>query len=138
MVLVTVIASIEEQQANLILEHLNAALAPDRAYEYDDYLQLKRKPQRCVLVDVGRRYTDERRASGEASVKGGRVGTRYVADTMKNARNLRQVVTDVLEDKILTGTSPLAAVEVGPFVFETADPIVPDEGVYSGADAWTY
>ena len=128
----------ENEQAAAIMAALNAALAPAVAYEYGKVPgaggNAGTEPAKYVLVDISRRYVPGRRASGEVTLPGGRLGTRYVARSSSDLRNMRRLVTATLEDKILT----TAAGEVGPFVFESADPARPDEAFQVADDAWTF
>lgn len=128
----------EKEQATAILEALNSALSPAVAYEYDkvpgSYGNNGSRPAKYVLVDISRRYVEKRLSSGEVSVSGGRLGVRYVAKSTNDARNMRTLATAALEDKILVA----AGGEVGPFVFESAEAIVPDDGYQSGADVFTF
>lgn len=127
MVLVTA-----EQQAATILAALNAALAPVRAYDYDEVPDSP--PTKYVLIDLTRRYVDKRLASGEVSVQGGRLGTHYAAKSVSDARELQRRVRVTLEDVLL----PSGGDYVGPFVFQTESPIVPDDKWFAGSDTWTF
>ncbi len=132
----------EKEQAAAILAALNASLqtgSPSAtAYPYDKvpgaYGNAGNRPQRYVVVDITRKYEDKRRASGEVSTNGYRIGVRYVAKATNDAGNMRALVTGVLEDQILTTD----AGEVGPFVFETSEAILPDDGYQSGSDVFTF
>lgn len=128
----------EKEQATAILAALNAALSGAVAYEYDkvpgSYGNSGARPNKYVVVDISRRFVDKRLSSGEVSISGGRLGVRYVAKSTNDARNMRTLATGVLEDKILI----TAAGEVGPFVFESSEAIVPDDGYQSGADVFTF
>lgn len=83
-----------------------------------------------VIVFVSRRYTGTFSGSGEESVAGGRVVTRYVSKSIANLSNTRDKTRAALEDKV-AGT-------VGPFVFETEIPVAADDGWWTAADSWTY
>jgi len=128
----------ENEQAAAILAAINAAIAPAVAYEYGKVPGTNgnagSEPTKYVLVAISRRYVPERRASGEVTVPGGRLSTRYIAKSVADGRTMRQRTTDVLEDKILT----TAAGEVGPFVFESGDPFQPDETFQVATDLWTF
>jgi len=128
----------ESEQAEAILAALNAALAPAVAYEYGKVPgsngNAGTEPPKYVLVDVSRRYVDSFRAGGGPSLKSYRLGTRYVAKSTGDARTMRQRVTDALEGQIIT----TAAGEVGPFIFEAGDPVLPDDGFQVGTDTWTF
>lgn len=128
----------EKDQATTILAALNAALTPAVAYEYDKvpgaYGNPGTRPTKYAVVDITRRFTDDRRGSGEVSTIGYRVGVRYVAKATNDVRNMRALTTTTLEDKILGS----GAGEVGPFVFESSEAIVPDDGYQSGSDVFTF
>lgn len=128
----------EKEQATLILAALNAALAPAVAYDYDKvpgaYGNAGTRPSQYAVIDITLKYGDKRRASGEVSVDGYRIGVRYVAKATNNARNMRALTLATLRDKILTADGA----EVGPFVFESAEAIVPDDGYQSGSDVFTF
>lgn len=88
-----------------------------------------------VVLFVSRRYVADQLASGEVTIPGSRVVTRYVCLTEANLDVYRDRVKAALEDQILTGG-------VGPFVFESADvgDLEPSGGVdyYVAADTWTF
>lgn len=83
-----------------------------------------------VIVFVSRRYTGGFRASGEESVAGGRVITRYVSKSVANLSNTQAKTRTALEDKAIG--------DLGPFVFETEDPVSDDDGWFVASDSWTY
>lgn len=84
-----------------------------------------------IIVFVSRRFTDSNRASGEVSVAGGRVVTRYVSKSLTNVSNSQAKARSALEDQIVGS--------LGPFVFETEDPVdQDDDGFWVAADSWTY
>lgn len=83
-----------------------------------------------IIVYVSRRYVADRRASGEVTMPGGRVLTRYVSKSAANLSNSQAKTRAALEDR--------AVGDLGPFVFETEDPIVEGDGWWSAADVWTY
>lgn len=116
--------------AAAVIAAVNAKFASVRAYDMSDP-DASALTTDHILVSVTRRYVADRQASGEVTIPGGRVVTRYVAKTIGNLYVLRQRVTEALEDVILPGG-------VGPFVFETSDPPGPDDGWISAADTWTY
>lgn len=128
----------ESEQAAAILVALNAALEPAAAYEYSKVPgsngNAGTEPAKYVVIDLSRRYVDKRLASGEVSVSGYRLGVRYVAKATNDARNMRRIVTGVLEDQILTTDDG----EVGPFVFESAEALRPDEGYQVALDVFTF
>lgn len=128
----------ETEQATAILAALNDALTPAVAYEYSKVPgsngNAGAEPSKYVVIDLTRRYTDNRRGSGEVSVLCSRLGIRFVAKSTSDARNLRRLATDVLEDKILSAD----AGEVGPFVFESAEPLRPDADYQVAYDVFTF
>lgn len=128
----------ESEQAKAILAALNATLAPGVAYDYDKapgaFGNKGERPARFALVDISRRFEAKRLASGEVSVSGYRIGVRYVAKSSSDARNMRALTTSVLEDQILNTEHG----EIGPFVFESSEPIAPDDELMSGYDVFTF
>lgn len=84
-----------------------------------------------IIVAAYRRYVDDQLASGEVTISGGRLMTRYVGLTEANVNVMRSRTRTALEDKILTG-------DVGPFVFESGDVATPDDGWIVATDFWTY
>lgn len=122
--------------AAAILAAINAKFSTKRAYEHGDPA-LPSLTTYHVLVMVFRRYVPERRASGEVTMPGGRVVTRYIvpiqglASPMTALRLLRDQTAAALEDQILPG-------DVGPFTFESADVVDEDEGWLVQQDTWTY
>ena len=128
----------ESEQAEAILAVLNAALAPAVAYEYGKVPgsngNAGTEPAKYLLVDISRRYVGSFRTSGAASLKGYRLGTRYVAKSSGDARTMRQRVAAALEGHIIK----TEAGEIGPFMFETGDPIRPDDTYQVGTDTWTF
>lgn len=129
----------ERDRAAAILAAINAAISPAVAYEYASVPGTNGNsgvtPAKYVLFDLSRRYVESRRSSGEVSVSGYRLGTRYVAKSVGDARTMRDRVTAALEDQIIA----VGDDSVGPFTFESSDAILPDDGGYqSGADVWTF
>lgn len=97
------------------------AVAPDKAAaQTSDH----------IIVFVSRRYTGGFRASGEESVPGGRVVIRYVNKSVANLSNNRDKARAVIEDK--------AVGNLGPFVFETENPVGEDDGWFVASDSFTY
>lgn len=88
-----------------------------------------------IVIFVSRRYVADRLSSGEVTIPGGRVATRYVCLTEANLDVYRDRVKAALEDQILAGG-------VGPFTFESADQVSlePSGGVdwFISADTFTY
>jgi hypothetical protein len=129
----------ESEQAAAIFAALNAALAPRSvAYEYGKVPgsngNTGTEPDHYVVVDISRRYVPERRASGEVMLPGGRVGTRYIGKNAADVRAMRAKVTAALEDQIIVTD----AGEIGPFTFESADPMRTDAAFQVAEDLWTF
>lgn len=83
-----------------------------------------------ILVFVSRRYVDDKHASGEVTIPGGRVVTRYVALKESNVSVMRERTAAALEDRIISG--------LGPFTFESGDDIDTDDKWFVSEDVWTY
>ena len=129
----------ETEQAAAIQAALTAALAPAvGVYEYDKVPGANgnqgTEPRKYATFSLARRYTEGRRGSGEVTSPGFRLVTRAIAKSVDDAREIRRRVVAALEDKILTST----AGEIGPFVFETSDPVQPDQGYFVADDTWTF
>lgn len=123
----------EEQHAAAIFATLDAAGA--RPYDVDELKALKKLPNYYTEVTLSRRFGGgPRRQSAQEGTESYRVLTRYVAETVSNARELRRRTRAAFQDVALivdgTATTPIQ--------FETADAIGSDGGWFSGADAWTY
>ena len=119
----------EQDVATAVLAAINAQFSTVRAYELTDPA-VKALTTDHVLVVTARRFVPDRLASGEVTVPGGRVVTRYVAKTAGNVRNLRAKTAAALEDRILGG--------IGPFVFESEDAPDMDGGWVVATDTWTH
>ena len=119
--------------ATAILDAINAQFASVHAYDRSDVAVPKLSTDH-IIVDLSRRYVAERRFSGIVTSPGGRVMVRFVATTASNVYVMQARVKAALEDQILA----TAAGEVGPFTFETSDPLGPDDGWLSAADTYTY
>ena len=128
----------ETEQATAILSAINAAIAPAVAYEYGGVPgsdgNAGTEPPKYVLVDLSRRYVESFRSGGDPSVLGHRLGTRYVAKNLADARTMRDRVMTALEGQIIA----TPAGEIGPFVFESSDSFLPTEGFQVGTDTWTF
>lgn len=128
----------EKAQSETILAAINAAITPAVAYEYDKvpgaYGNEGTRPLKFATVCIVRRFTAKRRGSGEVSVGSYRVTVRYAAKATNDARNMRELTTATLEDKILGS----GATEIGPFIFESSQLIGPDDGYQSGSDTFTF
>jgi len=116
-----------------ILAAINRQFATTRAHDRSDPAVGKLKTDH-IIVDLSRRYVDSRRASGYVAVPGGRAVVRFVATTADNVYVMQARVQAALEGQILATASG----EVGPFTFETSDPIGPDDSWLSAADTYTY
>lgn len=117
----------EETDAAAARTAIDAQFTAPRA---TDFAGAATKTTDHIIVAAYRRFVDDRLGSGEVTILGGRLLTRYVAKTESNLNVLRIRTRAAIEDQILSG--------VGPFTFETADPPEPDGDWYSAADIWTY
>lgn len=131
----------EETHAAAVIAALNTQLAaqfaPDvMAYELDDLVELTQKPAQHIEVTLGRRFNEEgSRVSTDKGIALVRVTTRYVADTVTNARSLRAAAKTALEDVRLVVDGSATT----PIKFETAVHIEQDEKHWwTGVDSWTY
>lgn len=115
-----------------ILAAINAPYSSQRAYIFGD-LRVPTLTTNHILVLVTRRYVPERLASGEVTIPGGRVVTRYIAKRGDNIPPLVAATKAALEDQILT----FVGGEIGPFVFESHDPVTADETWFVATDTWT-
>lgn len=122
-----------DADAVALLAVLNAVLPAGRkAYDGDDLANMALKPACYVELVTSRRFIQPARMFPTASVIGTRATLRWVADTVGNARKLRDLCTTALEGQVLlSGTTT-------PVQFETEEPIGPDDGFYSGSADWTY
>jgi hypothetical protein len=84
-------------------------------------------------VTVTRRFGGEQRGSGEREGQLFRITARQVAKVYQNAQNLRAKSAG-LEGATLT----VGGETTTPIEFETADPIAPDDGWFSGLETYTY
>lgn len=116
--------------AAAVIAAIDAQFTTKRAYELGDPA-LASLTTDYIVVLVFRRYVPGRRASGEVTLPGGRVVTRYVAKRAGNLRVLRERTTTALEDRILAG-------DVGPFVFENSGTVDQDGDWLVDSDNWTY
>jgi len=118
-----------------ILAAINARYpSKKRAYSFGDPAA-KTLTSGHILVLVTRRFVADQLLSGEVTIPGGRVYTRYVGTSEADVYAFRDATAAALEDKILAGS-------LGPFTFETSDSI--DDAVDSGTtfyvstDTFTY
>ncbi|GAB2970279.1 hypothetical protein GCM10027076_03720 [Nocardioides montaniterrae] len=133
----------DEHYAAAVKTVIAAALAdltagPVVAYDYDEIPGTSRgdkpgtRPARYVAIDLSRRYSDNRRASGEVSFPLGRLGTRYCAESVTSLREIRRRVRAALESQILPG-------DFGPFDFEIeSEELHADALGYTAVDDWTF
>lgn len=129
----------ESQHSDAVLALINAALSSAydptvRAYEPDDVQAMTTKPLRYVEVTFHRRPSELSRLCTDKPTHLRRFLTRYVADTVTNANNLRDTTTTALEGVKVT----VGAQQSTPVQFETGTPIERDDHWWSGQDAWTY
>lgn len=123
----------EQDVATALLTAINATLAPRKAWD-DDKVPADADKLGYVTINLSRRYVDDRLVSGEVTMTGWRLVTRYVSKSVPNARLMRAKVATALEEALV----PFAGDYFGPVDFESAEPIGPDDGWFSGADTWTF
>jgi hypothetical protein len=124
----------EETHAAAVIAALNTVLTPRQAYDYDTVQTMPTKPAQYVAISLSRRYGEGGRVGGTKGIDLWRLTTRYVANTVTNARTLRADTVQALEEVRLTVGSSTTT----PIQFETAIPIEPDDDWWSGLDSWTY
>jgi hypothetical protein len=112
--------------------------SPPPVYDYDEipgdqYGETPGSvPKAYVVIDISRRFTESRRYSGEVTLPGYRLGTRYCHDSVDNVRELQRRVTAALESQIIEP-------DLGPFDFEVeSEPIHRDSLGFTGVDDWTF
>jgi hypothetical protein len=123
----------EQLHAAAVIAIINAGLpAQTRAYDLDDVPATL--PTHYVAVTVSRRVRGELRAAA-TSTAGWRDTTRVVdKNSVTNARNTAKIVRSALEFASLSVDGKAStAVQ-----FESAEPIGPDDGWWSGLTTWTY
>ena len=120
----------EEQHAAAVI----AALAAAGAHPYDIDDLPATLPSHYTEVYVARRYGGTSRNAGGSGATGWRIATRFVANSVTNARVLRTNATTALEGVRLT----VAGTQTTPIQFEGAEDIGPDDGWFSGITTWTY
>lgn len=113
---------------------LNTALAPHQAFTVQQLEDATALPQQYVELGVTRRFGGTELLAGSPRPLVWRAYTRAVALREVNARRMRSLVSEALEDARLT----VAGKTSGPLRFESADPVAPDDGWYSGLTTWTY
>lgn len=128
----------EGLHAAAVLAALNAVLpAGKKAYDTDALARLKPNlPDEYVEVVITRRaYSGSERLPSGTTAGAWRALTRSVSlRSITNARQQRNWVHDALERKRLA----IGGKRTTPIKFETAEPIGPDEGAWSGYEMWTY
>lgn len=123
----------EEQHADAIFAALNASDA--RPYDLDDLKALMELPDYYTEVTMSRRFGGgPRRQTAQEGTESYRVLTRYVAERVGNAREMRRRTRAALQDVCLLIDGDATT----PIQFESGDVIGEDEGWYSGVDAWIY
>lgn len=122
----------EEQQAAAVIAALMTANAAP--YDLDDVKELATLPPQYTEVTVSRRYGGDERNTASTGRVGWRITTRAVAQTVSNAREMRNRAVAALLYKRLT----VADDQTTPIQFESEEPIGVDDGWYSGLCTWTY
>lgn len=123
-------ATDEEVAAAFIAQLTTLGAVP---YDFDDLAKISPRPDNYTEVTVTRRYGGEQRASGERDGRLYRATARQVSKTVSNARNLRTKSAGLEGVMLTVGSATTTPVE-----FETADPIGPDDGWFSGLESWTF
>jgi hypothetical protein len=119
----------EQEHSDAVVAFLNTLGA--LAYDLGDVPSPA--PDRYTEVTVSRRFGGEQRYSGLRDGQLYRVTARQVGKVYQNAQNLRAKIAG-LEGVALT----VAGLVTTPVEFESADPIGPDDGYFSGLQTWTY
>lgn len=117
----------EQEQLDAVVAALTAANAAP--HTLGDLARLSIPPDYYNEVTVTPTYIGTYDAAGAPVVDGWRITTRAVAKTEGNAREMRR-----------RAAAGLRGVRVGsstPVLFESADPIAPDDGWFSGLTTWT-
>lgn len=91
-------------------------------------------PQWYTELSVTRRFGGNPRVTTESGVQGYRITTRAVANSAANARNMRAKQHAALEEAVLV----IDGEATTPIKFESAEPIAPDDGMFSGLTTWIY
>lgn len=124
----------EQLHAAAVLSRLNDVL-PDSVTAYDSDEVPATKPSKYVEVTLTRRPGGNLRSAGNTSTAGWRISTRVVDKvSITNARRTANTVRNALEFFGLT----VAGKPSTPIQFETAEPVGPDDGWWSGLTTWTY
>lgn len=123
----------ERQHAAAVVAAVNAALANRTAYEPDEVPATR--PTEYVEVTVTRRFGGESRLPGRKGTTGWRITTRPVSQSsLTDCQVMAEGVRTGLEDVFLS----VAGETTSPVQFESAEPIGPDDGWFSGLSTWTY
>lgn len=109
-----------------------AALSAANAFPHTlgDLARLSVLPDYYNEVTVSPVYVGSFDSAGGAVVDAWRITTRAVAKTEDNAREMRRRATAALKGNRLGGSTPV--------LFESGDPIAPDDGWFSGLTTWTF
>lgn len=122
----------EVAHAAAVRAALEVPLGQWSAYDYDDVPTVL--PEMYVLISLSRRFGGQSRLDGTTALGGWRLTTLAVGHTIDEARFIRDASARALSNARLTVTGLLST----PVTFETEQPLVPDDGWYSGLTAWTY
>lgn len=124
----------EEAHIEALRSLLNTALAPHQAYTVQALEDMVALPPQYVELGAMRRFGGTERLVGSPVPRLWRAYTRVVASREVNARRMRSLVSEALEDARLT----VGGKTSGPVRLEAQDPVAPDDGWYSGLTTWTY
>jgi hypothetical protein len=121
----------DEEVAAAFIARLSALGASP--FDYDDLAAAATKPDNYTEVTVSRRFGGEQRYSGLRDGQLYRATARQVGKTVSNARNLRAKSAGLEGVSLTVGSATTTPVE-----FESAEPIGPDDGWFSGLETWTF
>lgn len=123
----------ESEQVKALREDvLEDALGKWSAYDYDDVPD--DLPSMYALVSLSKRFGAPVYMCGGRAMTGYRLTTLAVGRTVDEARHVRGLVAEAIEDQQLY----LAGYTSTRVRFESEQPIEPDDGRYSGLTSWTY
>lgn len=123
------------EQYTAILAQLNATLpATRKAYRIGDPAIIVDDPDSYTEVSLWRRPGGLARLDAVYDSDLMRVKTRYVAKSANNASAQQTKTRAALEYASLS----IGGTTTTPVQFETEDPIMPDDGWFSGWTDWTY